>query len=315
MPDAKISVVLPAYQAAAYIEGAVRGLVAQTRVPDQIIVVDDGSTDETGAVLDRLRGDIPMLEVITQANAGASQARNTALARVQGDFVLLHDADDRLEHEAIATLVTALAAAPDADMIFGGCQHVDPGDTPTGVTATPDQARYSARDILIENPIHTATGVLLRRAAIDRTGGFDLALRGYIDFDLWLRVAETAPDRIAAVPDILVHYRRHPGQITGNWRRMQENWNRLCDKHADLMASLTKQEQRAARARRLLFYASVAYEAKDYASTRRLMAGCWAADPGFAASDGLARVRTAAAIASLLPAALHDRLRAHYNRG
>lgn len=305
-----ISVILPAYQAAGHIAEAIAGLQAQTRPPDQIIVVDDGSTDATPAILAGLARRDPRLTVLRQDNQGASVARNRALAQATGTYLLLHDADDRLEDTALERLSAALARDSRAELVFAGCRHVDARGAPTGVVATPGRDGYTAAQFLVENPINTATGVLLRRSVLDRVPGFDTALRGYIDFDLYLAVARGGPGRVIALPDTLVRYRRHPGQITGNWRRMRENWHRIAAKHGDLIAGLGWRQRRTARARRMLFWAAVAYNAADFGAARRLVCAALRADPAVVLRSAEGRVRMLAAAASLLPDRAHDRLRA-----
>lgn len=112
--NASISVVVPTYNCGAFIAEAIDSILAQTRVPDQIIVVDDGSTDDTEQVVGRY----PQVEYIGQRNGGVSAARNTGLDAARGEFVTFLDADDRWRPAFVERLHGLLATEPTAVFAF-----------------------------------------------------------------------------------------------------------------------------------------------------------------------------------------------------
>ncbi len=115
-----ISVVIPTYNYAHYLARAVDSVARQHTGFDELIIVDDGSTDETSAVLAACLRRYPWIQVVRQANGGAASARNHGLRLANGRFVLFLDADDELLPDALRTLRAASAARPEAEVVLGG---------------------------------------------------------------------------------------------------------------------------------------------------------------------------------------------------
>lgn len=222
----RVSVVMPCYNAAAHVEEAVASVMAQTLPDVELILVDDGSTDSSPAIVERLAGDHPgRIRVEVQANAGPYAARNRGLAMARGDFVAFLDADDWWAPDCLEKLHRALADDPAAALAYCGWQNVGlPG--PRGEPYVPpdyeleDKAARFLR-AAAPWPIHAA---LVRRSVIDEVGGFDLDLPTCMDYDLWLRIAVARP--IRHVPEVLAYYRHHTGgQITSTqWRQARNSW-------------------------------------------------------------------------------------------
>jgi glycosyltransferase involved in cell wall biosynthesis len=249
-----------------------------------------------------------------QQNAGAGAARNTALDAATGDLVVFMDADDRLHPALVERLVGRLEDDPLADLVFPDHRYIDATDAPTGYSSHARADRFDGIDLMIDNPIHSATGVAVRRRAVERAGGFDPALPACIDLDLWVRIGLQRPGNIVALREVLADYRKRDGQITSDWRRMRRGWTMVAEKLAEAGRPLTRRELRRASAPRSLYWSSIAYEAGDHAAARRLVARVWISDPLYAARTPLARIRVLSCLATFLPRPLHDLLRAGFNR-
>jgi glycosyltransferase involved in cell wall biosynthesis len=312
-----ISVIMPAYNVAAYVEVAVSSVERQTWPNLQLVAIDDGSMDGTAERLADLarnwQGDGRSFDLVRQQNAGAGAARNAGLDAARGELVAFLDADDHWHPDLLAELAATLRDAPDLDMTFPRYRYIDADGEPIGVETTARQERYSAVDLMVANPVHSATGVLLRRAAVQRAGRFDTSLSACIDLDFWTRIGSLGPRNIGPTNAALAFYRKREGQITGDWRRMERSWLRVCEKLEEAGAGLSPRQFRDGRARHCLFWATAAYNAGEYRAARRLIAETWRLDPGFAARTPLARIRTLAALASLLPARTHSGLRERFN--
>lgn len=204
-----VSVVVPAFNCAAFVGEAVRSALDQSEVQVQVIVVDDGSTDDTPRVLATF-GD--RIEVLSQRNAGPGAARNVGMQRAHGDYIAFLDADDLWLPGKVAAQVKHLAAAPGTDAVYSRW-HVwvpesdgtyrfpgwatRPVDCSAGIAAEASGSLYTS--LLLDCHILTST-VLMRRSLMQRLGGFDESLRCGEDYDYWLRMSrQTRIDCIAAV--------------------------------------------------------------------------------------------------------------------
>jgi glycosyltransferase involved in cell wall biosynthesis len=181
--DGRVSVVVPAHDAAATVADAIRSVLAQTRPADEIVVVDDGSTDDTVAVVRSFGGAV---RLVSQPQSGPSSARNAGAAATTGEWLAFLDADDawhpaKLERQLRVADHAAIVAT---DWTRGALPEIAPDRVGT--------TRISTRDILVMNRFQTST-VLLRRRAFDASGGFDPALDGVEDWDMWLRASRHGP--------------------------------------------------------------------------------------------------------------------------
>jgi glycosyltransferase involved in cell wall biosynthesis len=312
----RISVVMPAYGVEAFVAESVASIHAQTWPEIELIAVDDGGTDGTGALLDRLAEgwEEPgrRMVVLHRENGGAGAARNAGLAAATGDIFAFADADDVCHPELFARSVALLDADPALAMTFPLCRYVDEGGVVVGVRKPERRDRFSFRDLVVANPIHTGTGVVARRAAVEAAGRFDTSLKGCIDIDFWIRVAGTEPGAVGCVQTPLVDYRKRQGQITQDWRRMRDNSAIVRSKLARRGITLSRKERRRMAASTRLYWAVLAYQDGDYRSARRLALTGMAADPIYILGDSRYHLRLAGCAATLLPFGLHEKLQRWY---
>ena len=313
----EISVIFPAYNVQDFVSEALRSVLDQD-VPDlELIAVDDGSTDATGTILDQWAETFAAagkrMQVVRRSQGGAGAARNDALNRAQGRYIAFVDADDRLHSGALRRLTEFLDNKSEIDLVFPLCRYINHKSEPLGIFSMASASRYRALDLLIDNPIHTGTGVTVRRDRIEAIGRFDTHLPAYIDHDFWIRLTAERGASIAAIPDILVDYRKRPGQITSDWRKMRAGWE-ACVARARMSGyGLSPLDYRAALAKNALTWSTIAYQHGDMSSARQLAVEFWRTDPGFALRNANARLRTMACLASILPNRVHDLIRSRYN--
>lgn len=185
MTRPRVAVVVPAFDAQAFLGATLASVAAQTLAPSEVIVVDDGSRDATAATA-RSAG----AKVLTQTNAGPGAARNRGIAATDCEFIALLDADDLFAPTKLERQVAALAQAP-ADVVAVCSDALVLGGARDGqrkaTRAVPAQLRL--RDLLAGNPV-IASSVVARRAALVAAGGFDedRDLIATEDYDLWLRM-------------------------------------------------------------------------------------------------------------------------------
>jgi glycosyltransferase involved in cell wall biosynthesis len=188
----KVSVIIPAYNAAHWLPAAVASVRAQTRPADEIVIVDDGSTDQTAEVGRSLGPDI---RCVRRENGGLSAARNTGTDATTGEWMLFLDADDRLVPDALASL-TRTAAGSDAGVVYGFVlQRRAKGEEPAlhGLKRAVGNPPVPAKAHFWWTAIPTAGAALIRRSLNEKVGGFDENFRQVEDAEYWLRCGVTAP--------------------------------------------------------------------------------------------------------------------------
>jgi glycosyltransferase involved in cell wall biosynthesis len=227
-----VSVVIPAYNAGWCVERAVDSALAQSHAAREVIVVDDGSTDDTAV---RLAGYGARIRVLRQANAGLSAARNTGIEAADGEFVAFLDADDWWLPSKLERQVALLRQRPDIGFCSTAAQVVAPDGSPLNLWACPP-ATDNILEAIFQNLSlipGSGSGVVLRRALVERTGAFDGRLRSLEDVDMWLRLASVTG--YACVPEPLTVILRNPSSMSRNLPVMRTAAIEVLRKHRGLL--------------------------------------------------------------------------------
>jgi glycosyltransferase involved in cell wall biosynthesis len=207
----RISTIIPAHNAGRYVAAAVDSVLSQTRASDEIIVVDDGSTDGTPDVLRNYMS----IRIIRQENLGAARALNVAIAVATGDALAFLDADDLWMPEKLKIQETALSANDDVEAIFGMVQQF----------ASPDlDPERATRYLVPAEPLPgiSRTALLIRRKAFDRIGYFDEEY-GASDFVDWYARANLLGLRSQISSNLVAMRRHHPGNMGRRMRSEQQS--------------------------------------------------------------------------------------------
>lgn len=203
-----MAVVIPLHNLRAFVGEAIESVLAQDLSPEavEIVVVDDGSTDGGGEIARRFG---PRVRCLAQPNRGLSAARNAGIQATVAPLVHFLDADDRLTPTALGSLAAALDASPEAGVAYTGVQCIDAAGRALPQRGWP-RAEGDVLAALVLGNLAPPHAMLVRRAVLERVGGFDEALGPAADWDLWLRVAR-AGVRWVHVARPLVEYRVRPG--------------------------------------------------------------------------------------------------------
>jgi glycosyltransferase involved in cell wall biosynthesis len=226
----RASLIIPTFNHARFLGAAIDSALAQTLGAVDVIVVDDGSTDDTPAVLARYAGRV---RVLRQPNRGLSSARNAGLAAARGTFVAFLDADDVMAPAKLAAQLEVLDRSPAIGWTY--CD-VLMETVATGATArASERFGYAARALdgwlfpeLIHGNFIPAIAPLVRRTALEAAGGFDERLTALEDWDMWLRLSLIAEARYT--PTVLVTYRIRPGGMSEDRARMDRSRFQVLDK-------------------------------------------------------------------------------------
>lgn len=219
MPE--ISVIIPTFNYAHYIKEAIKSVISQTYTDFEIIVIDDGSTDDTKEVLQAyIRTNV--IKYIYQKNKGLAAARNTGISSSTGRFITFLDSDDLFTKDKLQLLRTALVSHPDAGMAYGN--HIlwvraklykkpkfSPGTAPSGWILPQ----------LFRNALMSVPSVMVRRECFERIGLFNESLTTTEDWEMWMRIA--AEYKVVYVDKIIAYVRVHPDSMSRDFIKMGEN--------------------------------------------------------------------------------------------
>lgn len=209
----RVSVIIPSYNSANFLPEAIESVLKQTYPVFEIIVVDDGSTDETKQVCDRY----PTIKYIYQSNQGLIGARNTGFYASKGEYILFFDSDDCLLPNAVEAGVNCINAYPEAGFVFGNYvfQLMNPdGSYTTEEIYDNQKVAANYENILAGKLKLQVASVLFRRTAVESVGAFDPNSKGGEDYNLFLRVARQFPIHFHG--QTVLEYRYNSGNMSGN---------------------------------------------------------------------------------------------------
>lgn len=220
-----ISVIIPVYNTGAYVAETIESVLKQTWKHKEIIVVNDGSTDETPAILEKYD---EYIRVIHQENKGLGAARNTGIRAARGEFLAFIDADDLWLPEFLKTQQAVLTSDPKVDIVYCFWTYIDQYGK-----QLPQKDRFSEtgdllHSLIISNRI-PIMAALMSRICVETTQGFDDNKLISEDWDFWLRVAYQGY-RFSCSPQELVKYRFHGNNMTLNIERSHLRYFNVIEK-------------------------------------------------------------------------------------
>ncbi|MCB4825122.1 glycosyltransferase family 2 protein [Roseicella aerolata] len=201
-----LSIVIPAYNIAPYIGMAVRSALDQTLREVEVIVVDDGSTDETAAEVERIRD--PRLRLLRKANGGLSSARNAGIVAARGRHVGLLDGDDVWTPTKAERQVAVLEGDPSVCLTYSYSAYLNEDGTPTGAYLMSRHAAPTWRQMIVRNHLGNGSTAIGRRDDFLAAGLFDERFRtAFEEYELWPRMMRLTGRGIRLVPEALTGYR------------------------------------------------------------------------------------------------------------
>lgn len=233
VPAPKVSIIIPTYKHRDWVIETLNSVLAQTFSDYEILLINDGSPDDTASVVAPLvkrHGNV--IRYFEQQNAGQANARNFGISHARGEFIALLDDDDLWPEDKLAWQVDVLRGDPDVVMVYGGMQLIDSAHAAdTGkLDPGPDAPTGQIREQLLRrNRIWSPGQTLIRASALSRIGGLDETIWGADDWDLYIRLA--ALGRIEFRYRLALRYRKHAGNASQNAIRMYLSQCRVFRKH------------------------------------------------------------------------------------
>ena len=232
IPEAEaplFTVVMPCFRARDTIVTALASVLAQTAPDFELIIVDDGSPDDTAAIAMLAAAGDRRVRLIHQDNAGPSAARNHGVGAGTGELLAFIDSDDRWAPDLLARHRDHFAARPEIGVSFARVRLFDPGLTRPG-RCSAHLPQVELCRALGENPLCTASNIVTRRAVFEHAGGFDTTLTHAEDQEWLVRVLATTGWRVAGIDRVLVDYRTSPSGLSADLARMLTGWRSMIDR-------------------------------------------------------------------------------------
>lgn len=186
-----ISVVVTCFNQGRVLEHALRSIASS--LPAEIVVIDDGCTDETPELLARFETPLPFRTIQQRSRTGRAAARNRGLRESRGDYIVFLDAGDRLLPGALDVGASTLGEHPECAFVFGRCVPMNRNGAALPVSSQPRIVRDHYRELLRHNYIGDPAAAMFRRTVLERAGGFNPGLNGAADYELYLHVARHYP--------------------------------------------------------------------------------------------------------------------------
>jgi len=262
----KVSVIISTYNRASFLKQAIDSVLNQTYSDFELIIVDDGSTDNTQKVVESYND--PRIIYIYQENAGQNAAKNKGLMNVSGEYVSILDSDDMWHPEKLDRQVNILKNMPEVGLVYCGTMLIDENNN---VIGKQPHLKYNGNvldKLLLKNFIYNGSNALFRTECLEKTGLFDESVQRMTDWDLYLRIALFY--NFYALDDFLLYYRVHGENMSCGFEKYEIAGFTILDRifsHKNLDEKYLKLKDKA-YAYRYKYMARRYFEANQYLKSR-----------------------------------------------
>lgn len=268
------SVVVPAFNAERTLPATLLSLRSQTCRDLEIIVVDDGSTDDTAKIAAETARHDPRVRLVRQGNRGLAGARNSGIHAATGSYIGFCDADDLWLPEKLATHILHLEHAPQVGLSFAGSALIDDAGARIGHAQRPRLRDITPAHVFKRNPVGNGSTPVVRRAVLEalayrpdtehaRDWVFDETFRQSEDIECWLRLCLTTDWIVEGVPGLLTEYRLSAGGLSARTEAQLASWERMVAKLRPEAPEFFDRYEPAARAYQLRYLARRAITGGD----------------------------------------------------
>ena len=279
----RLSVVVPSYNTARYVRDTLASLLAQTVRDLEVVVVDDGSRDDSLAVLAAV--DDPRLTVAVQANRGLAGSRNSGLLLARAPAIGFCDADDLWFARKAERHLACLDADPRVGLTFSWSAYLDEAGAWTGQYLLSRCRAPSARDLIRRNHVGNGSTVVARRDVFARAGLFDESLGSCEDFEMWVRAAACSGYGVRLLPEVLTGYRVRAGSMSTTYDDFVRGYARALERFRDYVPGFTPRDAARSYAECLRIASRKAFSGGQVALSRALFAAALRRAPSLPLRD------------------------------
>jgi glycosyltransferase involved in cell wall biosynthesis len=237
----KVSVIVPAYNISSYIKDALVSLEEQSFRDFEVLIVDDGSSDDTVERVKPFCQRDDRFRLLQKENGGLSSARNYGMRHASGEYIALLDGDDLYKQDKLANHVNRLDRQPEVGVVYSASQAIrdDGGTTLIRLSGRP-VSRDPLLALLCKNFVGHGSNAVFRRSLVAEVGEFDETLPSSEDLDYWLRIAATRRWQFYLESQVLCCYRVRPSGLSFDVQRMQQCNERVIEKVCKIAPTLVE---------------------------------------------------------------------------
>jgi glycosyltransferase involved in cell wall biosynthesis len=249
------TVIIPAYNASQYLSETIDSVLAQTFDDFELLIIDDGSTDNTAEIANHYCQLDNRVKLISQSNKGVASARNQGIKLANSKFIALLDADDLWLPNKLFSHFEHLHHNSQVGVSFAKVEFLTSNGELTGYLSNSPLNGIKPAYLLYENPTITPSNFILRREVFEQVGNFEEQMRSLEDLELLLRVACNGIWKIEGINQVLTQYRISKSSLSSDLYKMEESWNLLIDKVTNYAPNLVNQHYYKAKSTFLRYLA------------------------------------------------------------
>lgn len=250
-----ISVIIPAYNSAHFIGESIESVIDQTFDDWELLIINDGSTDQTKEIVNQYCRDDDRIKLISRDNSGVSVSRNFGASLAKGDLIAFLDADDRWLPDKLAIHFEYMKQWSDVSVSFSRVEFLTHHGLPTEKVANCQLTGLRPEHFLYTNPTVTVSNIVIRRLIFRALNGFDETINYSEDIEFLFRCACYQGMRIEGIDQRLVQYRTHSTGLSSTLDKMENGWKSFMQKARLLNPSLIDRHYQSAHSSQLQYLA------------------------------------------------------------
>ena len=325
MTHPTVSVVMPVYNTAKYVQSAIVSVLVQSFEDFELLIVDDAGTDNSIALCREFTD--PRVRIISQENRGLAGARNTGIRNARGKYIALLDSDDLWEPEKLERHVAHLNASPKVGVSYAASLMMEEDGLLLRLVQRPKLRGVTARDVFLRNPVGNGSAPVIRRETLEAIAFynhergeldyFDETFRQSEDIECWCRIALTTDWAFEGIHGAFTRYRINENGLSANVIRQFETWSRVRDRVVSLDPAFAARWAKTAEAYQLRYLARRCVRMGDGAMAWSLMKDALKANADILWQEPAKSLTTlgAAAVLRFLPSSFNAPLQAAIQRG